>query len=128
LRCADRLSLSTQPTTLRRIVRNVLLNAIAASPDGSRVVVEAHRFPHGELRISVSDSGCGMAASDVRDLLEFGRSGRGGHGMGTASAAACARQLGGELVVRSQLFAGTSVVLRLPVASRAVRETCSIGL
>jgi signal transduction histidine kinase len=117
--CPEDLEIQADRAALCRVVRNLLLNAIEASPDGAPVDVEVRLCGDQELRVCVRDQGRGMARADVGELLRFGRSGGGGTGIGTASSEACARELGGALEVESWLGEGTLASLRLPLAGRS---------
>jgi signal transduction histidine kinase len=98
---------------LGRLVQNLVLNALEASPRGSPIDVEVRRVGMGEVSLAVRDRGKGMAAAEIPELLRIGRSGSGGTGVGSASLDACARALGAELEIRSSLGVGTEVVFRL---------------
>lgn len=111
--------LEIDPELLLRAVRNLVLNAIEATPDGGSVSVDLDAGPAGEIRISVRDQGRGIAAEDLPDLLRPGRTASGGSGFGTASVRACVRELGGRLEVRSRPREGTEFVLRLPRGTSA---------
>jgi signal transduction histidine kinase len=100
--------------TLGRIVRNLLLNAIEGSPDGSSVSLSAERGD--DLVLRIADRGRGMSAADRRDWSRFGRSGRGGWGIGTASVEACARAIGATARIESSPAGGTSIEIRVPTA------------
>jgi signal transduction histidine kinase len=106
--------LAVDAELLGRAVRNLVLNAIEATPDGGRVSVDLDDDAAGEFRIAVRDQGRGIAAEDLPDLLRPGRTASGGSGFGTASVRVCVRELGGRLDVRSRPRQGTEFVLRLP--------------
>ncbi|MFO0571117.1 MAG: hybrid sensor histidine kinase/response regulator [Polyangiaceae bacterium] len=80
-----------------QILLNLLLNAVAFSPDGTSVslaVAEADET----LRFSVTDEGPGIAPDRVETLLDGGDSTRdGGAGIGLRHSRAAARSKGGEL-------------------------------
>ena len=85
VRVAPGLAFPVDRGTLARIVRNLALNAIESSPDGESVVVEAQVTPASKLLVRVSDRGRGMSSADREELSRFGRSGRGGWGIGSSS-------------------------------------------
>jgi signal transduction histidine kinase len=118
VRCAADLALRVDRNLLERALRNLLSNAIEATPDGGEVELEAASQAGGEITLSIRDEGRGIARDELRDLLRAGRSGSGGSGLGTASARDCVRGLGGKLLVRSRPRAGTEFVIRLPQSSR----------
>jgi len=102
-----------QKSMLERLLQNLVLNALEASPDDQIVSIEAASVRAGEASIAVLDSGRGMPAQDLVDLLRFGRSGSSGSGIGWTSAEACARALGAKLEIRSRLGEGTAVRFRI---------------
>jgi signal transduction histidine kinase len=98
---------------LERLLQNLVLNALEASPDDRIVSIEASSSRAGEATIAILDSGRGMPPKELSDLLRFGRSGSSGSGIGSASARACARALGTELEFRTRLGEGTAVRFRI---------------
>jgi signal transduction histidine kinase len=100
--------------SLARLVRNLLLNAIEASPEGDTVMVKAASDPDGSLTISILDRGRGMSALDGEAWSRFGRGRGAGWGIGTASVDACARRLGASTRCESTLGAGTTIEIRIP--------------
>lgn len=57
---------------VRRVIGNLLTNAIKFSPEGDRVILSAQIGPrHGEVTISVTDHGPGLSPEDTNRL--FGR-------------------------------------------------------
>jgi signal transduction histidine kinase len=113
-RCDEGLAFSVDRRMLSRILRNLVLNAIEGSPDGERVLIEAALGSSSELVLRVSDRGRGMSAADREELSRFGRSGRGGWGIGSASVATCARMLGATRSIDSRPGSGTCVEIRVP--------------
>lgn len=112
LRCPAALQAVYEPKLLSRILRNLLLNAISATPSGGSVKLEADAEESGTIRITVSDEGRGMNRKDLERLLRAGES-RGGTGFGTSSVLACVERLAADLEVESKPAAGTKFVLRL---------------
>ncbi len=87
------------PTVLQ-ILTNLLLNAIAMSPSGSTVHVEALAGPGASVVFAVTDEGPGIPPERRRTLFDAGLSTRaGGAGIGLRHAAALARSLGGALAL-----------------------------
>jgi signal transduction histidine kinase len=113
LRCAADLEMRTDRVILGRLVQNLVLNALEASPADAVVALEVARSPVGDVTIAVRDSGRGMPRAELAGLLRLGRSGGGGSGIGTASAEDCARALGSSLEFRSRLGRGTEVRFRI---------------
>ena len=112
LRCAPDLAAVFEERLLKRILRNLLLNALAATPAGSSVRLEATRSGERHVDLSVVDEGRGMGPSELDRLLRAGES-LGGTGFGTSSVLACVERLAADLDVESEPAAGTRFVLRL---------------
>jgi signal transduction histidine kinase len=105
-----------------RAIANLLDNALKFCPRGARVTLRAHAH-EGGVRISVADTGPGIAAADLPHLFDrFYQSrqsvapatGEGGKGLGLAIVKRIAELHGGAVTVTSRLGAGTEVVLSLP--------------
>ncbi|WP_372623830.1 sensor histidine kinase [Falsiroseomonas sp.] len=112
---------------LRQAVLNLLLNAVAASPPGGRIVLHAQVEANGDLEITVEDSGAGLPPS---------AHGRLGLAAGSPSGAEDGRQgLGLEVVadIAQRLSAritaegggpGARVTLRVPPNDQAFVPPC----
>ncbi len=101
---------------LARALGNVLDNAIAAAPDGGRVLVALVRRKSG-VRIVVSDNGAGMRPSELARAVEGYRVGAdadGKRGLGLPLARQLVEAHGGRLDIQSEKGAGTTVTIYLP--------------
>jgi len=81
---------------VRQIVTNVLLNALAFAPGGSRVTVELDATPVSVLVI-VQDEGPGVPADRHATLFDGASTREGGAGIGLRHARSLARAAGGDL-------------------------------
>jgi PAS domain S-box-containing protein len=104
------------------LVRNLLSNAIKFSHRGGEVEVKA-RAEGGQLVLSVSDQGIGIASEDMPHLFEkFYRvrsateSGIEGTGLGLALVKEAAEAHGGRIEVESQAGVGSRFTVILPLA------------
>jgi CheY-like chemotaxis protein len=83
--------------SLFQVMTNLLLNAIAMSPEGSTVTVES-RAQGDEARLAVIDCGPGVPAAKRSSIFQGGHSSRaGGAGVGLRHAHALATSQGGTL-------------------------------
>jgi CheY-like chemotaxis protein len=125
--------LRVDPVRLQVALLNLVENARDAMADGGFLIVEAmphtsrgeqvrpgQTLPAGDyLRLTVSDTGCGMDAEVAAQALRpmFTACAAGGHaGMGLTVAHEVALEAGGDIKLRSAPDQGTSVDLLLPSA------------
>lgn len=94
----------------RRLVRNLVLNALEASPRGAKVCVRLEATGGG-ARLVIEDQGAGLTREEVERCLGGGLSRSGGHGVGTASVAECARALRATVLVESGPGLGTTIIV-----------------
>lgn len=109
------LTASVDANLLRQALLNLVINAQQAMPDGGvlRVAAEEH---DGRIRVSVSDTGVGIAEEDrPRILRPFYSTKAGGHGLGLAFVRRVIREHGGSLSFTSAPGSGTTFTLDLPV-------------
>jgi signal transduction histidine kinase len=105
------------------VIFNLLSNAVKFTPAGGFVDVGAAQV-NGEVRVSVADTGPGLAAEDrVRIFEEFQQADAGveqheGTGLGLALSKRLVELHGGRIWVDSELGKGSTFVLTLP-AGRA---------
>lgn len=122
------LVLSTDAARLAQLLGSLLSNAVKFTPPGGRIDVTARGDEDaGVARISVRDTGIGIAAGDVSRLFSSfvqldGRTERayGGIGLGLALVKRLAQLLGGTIAVESTVGRGTCFTLTLPWTERAV--------
>jgi signal transduction histidine kinase/CheY-like chemotaxis protein len=120
------------PPLLQTALLNLALNGRDAMPDGGVLEIETRNVvlddegvtgctPGSYVRLSVTDSGCGMPP-DVRDRIfepffttkEVGK----GTGLGLSMVYGFVRQSGGHVAVESAVGVGTTVSLYLPQATQ----------
>ncbi|HVG32032.1 MAG TPA: ATP-binding protein [Pyrinomonadaceae bacterium] len=113
---------------LRRVIVNLLSNAVKFTGKGGTVQLKAEPLD-GRVRISISDTGVGIAPEDVErlfDKYEQARSratrGEKGTGLGLYITKQLVELHGGEINVKSELGRGSTFSFTLPVARGAVGE------
>jgi signal transduction histidine kinase/DNA-binding response OmpR family regulator len=113
-------SLRTDRTKFQQILINLLSNAIKFTAEGE-VKVSAERADDSRIRIIVSDTGIGIAESDLTTIFEefrqVGEAGRGaktGTGLGLAITRRLVDMLSGEIDVRSRVGEGSMFTVTLP--------------
>ena len=117
--------LETDKQRLRQILYNLLSNAVKFTDQGN---VELHidavgPRPGSWVVFSVTDTGIGISRDNLGSIFSAfqqadGTTSRryGGTGLGLAICREVAARLGGEVTVRSELGAGSTFTLRLPLA------------
>ena len=101
---------------LLRVLRNLVLNALQATPPGGRVTVEVDGDDRGRhVRLHVRDTGCGIPADRLQAIFEdFVTTKRRGLGLGLAISKKTVEERGGGLRVESGGGEGTHFVGELP--------------
>ena len=106
------------PTLLQQAFMNLMLNGINAMRDGGVLSVKSAR-EKDEVLVQVSDSGTGIASSDVGKVFDpfFTRMPVGkGSGLGLSITYSIVEQYGGDIAINSTEGRGTTVVVTLPWA------------
>jgi two-component system, NtrC family, sensor kinase len=104
---------------IRQVIFNLLSNAVKFTPPGGAVDVSAAQV-NGEVRVSVADSGPGIAPEDHERIFEEFRQAEAGvsQGEGTGLGLALSKRLvelhGGRIWVDSELGRGATLVFTLP--------------
>jgi signal transduction histidine kinase len=111
---------------LKKVVINVLGNAVKFTSTGGRIDVRAGLDEAGGVRIDIVDTGIGIAPEDIpKAMRPFGQVGSAltrayeGTGLGLPLSLSIMERHGGTLELRSTLGQGTTVGIRLP-ASRTL--------
>ena len=130
--CAD-------PKELRRVLSNIVENAIKYTPDGGRIILSA-REEDSQVAISVTDNGRGIPAEDMPILFDKFHRGRpaphsaamaegttnaefledadvSGLGLGLYLARNVMERMGGRISVDSEVGRGSTFKLHLPLWS-----------
>jgi PAS domain S-box-containing protein len=116
------------PSRVRQVLINLINNGINFSSQGGTITVSGTPFSqnHGFLRLSVSDTGCGISPDDcaiifdrLTQLENQGQTSRGGLGLGLFISKELVSQHGGRIWVESELGHGSTFFFTLPVFSLA---------
>jgi signal transduction histidine kinase len=117
----DRTTIRSDQTLLRRILQNLIRNALRHTPNGTRVVVKIQLEGPERLRVSVADDGPGIPKDVQANLFEpfsaaaLRKSGiRVDSGLGLPSCRVMARAIAAELRVDSDGSHGSTFSLLLP--------------
>jgi two-component system sensor histidine kinase BaeS len=104
------------PVRVREILENLLTNALRYTPPSGRVGVESSALAGGGVTITVTDTGQGIAASDIAGVFDrFTKTAdSGGSGLGLAIAKRLVEAHGGEISVEAPSPGGSRFVVALP--------------
>lgn len=103
-------------TPIRQAVLNLLLNAVAATPDGSQVNMSAVAGLH-ELEITVTDRGPGLpdAAAEILTSRRAAPPPPDGGGLGLWTTGRLITDIGGRIEVGYPAHGGTAITLKIPI-------------
>lgn len=100
---------------MRQVAINLILNAGGAMPDGGNMTVTTEVVDPTHVRITFSDSGCGISAEGLEKIFEpFYTTKASGTGLGLAITRQIIDQHHGEIHVDSTIGEGTRVTVTLP--------------
>lgn len=123
-------SAEADPSCLEEVLRNLVLNAIQAMPEGGTVRIETgmggRESPSGDSQtdpplryawLSVSDTGTGMDERTLKRIWEpFFTTREGRSGLGLSTVYGIVKQSGGEIRAQSTPGEGSTFTVRLPAA------------
>ncbi|MFY9877521.1 MAG: ATP-binding protein [Rhodomicrobium sp.] len=115
------ISVFADKRALKQVLINLLSNAVKFTPPGGKVVLRAYRY-RGSLRITIADTGVGIAKHDLgrlgRPFEQVGNQltkGHKGTGLGLAISRSLVEMHGGKLDIKSRVGEGTTVACILPL-------------
>jgi CheY-like chemotaxis protein len=117
---------------LGQVVLNLIVNAAQAIPEGrtdsNEICVATSRAKDGRVRISVSDTGCGMSQETAEKIFTpfFTTKPIGiGTGLGLSICHQIVTALGGQIEVETELGRGTTFHVLLPALATTAEELVS---
>ncbi len=115
IRCEEGLKVVSDPMILRRVLTNIVINAVQAMPDGGQLVVEG-KMEGGNVILTVTDTGKGIPKELQDKIFEplFTTRSK-GMGLGLAVCKRLVESLGGEITFHSIEGAGTTFTITLPL-------------
>lgn len=108
---------------LKQIIVNLLGNALKFTPAGGSITLSIRQEARGELAdtvFEITDTGCGMSPEFLERIWQpFEQERRigsqNGTGLGTTLSKVLAEKMGGSIRVKSQLNAGTTFTVQIPL-------------
>ncbi len=110
----DDVRLITDATYLKRIIANLVGNAIQAMPNGGKLTIAAYQNKD-RIAITISDTGVGIKEKDTRNLFKplFTTKAK-GQGLGLAVVKRLVDALNGSISFDTQFGKGTKFTVNLP--------------
>ena len=106
---------NVDPEKMKTVFLNLIINAIEAMPSGGRLRITTSGGARKPAKITISDTGCGIAAEDLERIFDLYYSTKEqGSGLGLAIVNDIIRDHGGELAVQSSLGTGSDFTLTIP--------------
>ncbi len=103
---------------LKQVVLNLVQNAIAATESAGEVTLAAAATDEGGVKLTVRDTGTGIAAAVLPRIFEENFTTRaGGHGLGLPIAKKIVEEHGGSLRVETEHGRGSTFTVWLRVAT-----------
>ena len=116
-------SLMTDAGKIQQILNNFISNAVKFTPKHGRIEIRVSMLDEKHVRISVSDTGVGIADADQEKIFEKFRQVDGsitrqsaGSGLGLSISKELAAMLAGSIGMESELEKGSTFWLDIPVA------------
>lgn len=129
------LTVHTDPLFVKRILTNLITNAIRYSrKPGSKIVLAARRLRNGRITIGVYDQGPGISEEDRHRIFEAfyrgeaGKHSETGYGLGLSIVSGLAKRLGIPITVGSRLGRGSVFRLEFTSVKNAVADHAADGL
>jgi len=112
---------------LNRVYRNLIINALQATPPRGRVVVRTLRQSDQAI-IEIADTGTGIAPERIETIFDdFVTTKRRGLGLGLAISKKIVEQLGGTIAVTSQVGLGSTFTLRFPLTKARPSQLAAVS-
>ena len=134
IEAGDAITLWADERAVRQMLLNLLSNAIKFTGSGGHITVRSARDESGRLRLTVADSGIGIAAADLDQVLRpFGQAKDGiklnnsGTGLGLSLTKNLIEIHDGELQIDSTPGVGTDITLVFPASRVDDQRTAQKG-
>ncbi len=120
--CRGHALLNADPILFRRVMTNLISNALQYTPKSGKITVEIVELEDQSVSVSVQDTGKGIDPKDLPNIFNrFYRAGRSrsdnpdGTGLGLAIVKSIVDLHGGSVKAKSELGKGTSITLNFPL-------------
>ena len=111
---------------IQQVFLNLLVNASQAMPKGGELTIRTGIDNEEQTAfIALTDTGCGIAAENIKKIFDpfFSTKGHEGTGLGLSVSYGIIESHGGEIKVESQVGEGTTFTIHLPIHAAPIEET-----
>lgn len=112
--------------SLQQIFLNLFNNAFAAMDNGGNLSIRIKLKDRKTVLITVTDSGTGISPEDIHNIFEPFYSSKNTHwgtGLGLSITYGLVKEMGGDIMVKSQMGQGTCFTLLLPITAEKKKRT-----
>ena len=122
------LRIMADPEKLKQVFMNLIINAVAAMPQGGLLTISESLFAERDtdalcpyVEIKIQDTGVGIPRHLLTKIFEpFQTTKKDAMGLGLAISRRVITQHGGSISVESEVGAGTTFMVRLPLTAQGV--------
>lgn len=108
-------TIQADPTQLKEVLRNLLINSVQAMPDGGTITITVSPLSDEKVQIVVKDTGVGIPSEQISRVFEpFFTTKAKGTGLGLAIVHKIIESHGGAITASSEVGVGTEMQIVLP--------------
>ena len=117
------------PSQIKQVIQNIIINAVQAMPDGGEIIISAYNkyidnndmnLPDGHyISIEIADNGIGINTNIMNRIFDpYFTTKQYGNGLGLAMASSIIKRHYGHIDVNSEINKGTTFTILLPATEK----------
>jgi len=102
---------------LEEVFMNILINSVDAMPRGGKIIIETHNVDDNNVQVKIEDNGIGISEDHIDNIFDpfFTTKAIGkGTGLGLSVSLTIIEELGGKIMVESEIDKGSSFDIIIP--------------
>jgi two-component system, NtrC family, sensor kinase len=115
---ADLHPVFADPQLVEEVFMNILINSVDALPSGGKILLSTNNIDNRKVEVKIIDDGIGISDDHLDKIFDpfFTTKGIGkGTGLGLSVSSTIIKELGGKILVESEIDKGTSFKIIIPV-------------